>query len=122
MTNLASAESATHFDVTRHLPALQAALEEQRRFRSEQLDELAEAARACPPLAIDEPRDQTAEAITTGAHVALSEIHAALDRLDHGNYGRCETCKGPIPLERLEILPMAPLCMRCQHAQESRRH
>src|SRR5919204_3959061 len=107
-------------DVTNHLSELRAALEQQRRFRVEQLDELAAATADMPPMA-DEPRTEVARAVRTAAAAALSEIHAALHRLEHGCYGMCQQCGAAIPLERLKILPMARLCMRCQHAEETRR-
>lgn len=37
----------------------------------------------------------------------LSEIEAALQRIDDGTYGKCETCGGDIPEERLEAMPWA---------------
>lgn len=106
--------------VPRHLRNLRAALLEQHRFRTEQLDELAAWAADGSALATDDPRDDVTEALRAGAVSALCEIDAALERIEMGCYGRCEECQGPIPLERLEILPMAALCMRCQHAREAR--
>ena len=38
---------------------------------------------------------------------ALGEIDAALDRMDAGTYGRCESCGAPIPGERLEVMRAA---------------
>ncbi|RPA56932.1 conjugal transfer protein TraR [Gordonia oryzae] len=43
----------------------------------------------------------------------LVEIDAALERLGHGKYGRCETCGSPIGAERLEVLPAARQCVTC---------
>jgi DnaK suppressor protein len=40
----------------------------------------------------------------------LAEIDAALERLDAGKYGTCETCGKPIEPERLEHLPWATQC------------
>lgn len=42
--------------------------------------------------------------------------------MDVGTYGRCESCNHRIPLERLEILPMAGSCMRCARARELDAH
>lgn len=47
------------------------------------------------------------------ADEAVAEIRLALDRLDRGAYGRCEQCPEPIPLERLEAIPHARLCIAC---------
>ncbi|MFG2089398.1 MULTISPECIES: TraR/DksA family transcriptional regulator [unclassified Spirillospora] len=44
----------------------------------------------------------------------LEEIDAALTRLDDGTYGLCEDCREPVPAGRLEILPYARRCVRCQ--------
>ena len=44
----------------------------------------------------------------------------ALARLEAGSYGDCETCRQPIPVERLEIFPAATACVRCQSTRERR--
>ena len=47
---------------------------------------------------------------------AERRVHAidhALARLDAGKYGLCEVCGGPIPAERLEIVPWATTCVAC---------
>ena len=49
----------------------------------------------------------------------LEQIEAALNRIEAGSYGRCEGCEEPIPSERLEVLPFAPLCVGCQQRAES---
>ena len=41
----------------------------------------------------------------------LSEIEAALGRLDSGRYGECEECGSPIGDERLEAIPAARYCI-----------
>jgi DnaK suppressor protein len=59
--------------------------------------------------------------LTLAAEAALSEIDAALRRLEEGSYGLCESCAEPIPWERLDVLPMSRLCTPCQHLAESGR-
>ena len=55
----------------------------------------------------------------TGAYQArtlyetVKEIDQALERLDDGSYGRCESCGQPIPAGRLLALPWAALCVPC---------
>ena len=44
----------------------------------------------------------------------LSDIDAALARLDAGTYGRCLDCGGPIGRARLEAIPDAARCVVCQ--------
>ena len=40
------------------------------------------------------------------------QVAHALRRMDEGTYGICEVCGQPIPIERLEALPSATLCIR----------
>jgi DnaK suppressor protein len=102
------------------LPAIRAELDQQRRFRTEQLEELAvDAAEAV--AAADQNRLQVTRVLTLAAESALSEIDAALQRLVEGSYGICERCVEPIPWERLEVLPMTRLCTPCQYLAESGR-
>jgi RNA polymerase-binding transcription factor DksA len=42
------------------------------------------------------------------------DVERALARLETGDYGICEDCSQPIPLERLRVLPEATTCVRCQ--------
>lgn len=44
----------------------------------------------------------------------LKEIQEALERLKQGDYGTCEECGEPIPIQRLRLFPAARLCVRCQ--------
>jgi RNA polymerase-binding protein DksA len=48
----------------------------------------------------------------------ISNIDAAIDRIDKGIYGICESCELPIPKARLKALPFARLCIRCREAEE----
>jgi RNA polymerase-binding protein DksA len=41
----------------------------------------------------------------------LSEIMAALERIEKGTYGTCTVCGGEIGEERLEAYPWASLCI-----------
>jgi RNA polymerase-binding protein DksA len=50
----------------------------------------------------------------------LSEIDAALKRIDNGTYGQCSNCGKQIPEERLEARPYATLCIDCQRRREGR--
>jgi RNA polymerase-binding protein DksA len=47
----------------------------------------------------------------------LSEIEAALKRIEEGTYGRCATCGREIAPGRLEVHPWAALCI--EHAREA---
>lgn len=41
------------------------------------------------------------------------EALAAIDRIDHGTFGKCERCGGPIPKGRLEAIPYVRTCVKC---------
>ncbi len=49
---------------------------------------------------------------------AVVQVEEALRRLDEGTYGRCEECGAAIPRTRLDALPFARFCIRCQEAIE----
>ncbi|MFO7664338.1 MAG: TraR/DksA C4-type zinc finger protein [Chloroflexota bacterium] len=68
--------------------------------RSDLADEYAERERDIALLAIEQEQ--------------LQQIEAALARINDGTYGICVQCGDPIQLERLEILPYATTCVRCQ--------
>lgn len=40
-------------------------------------------------------------------------VEAALRRLDDGTYGRCASCRELLPIERLEAVPYADVCVAC---------
>lgn len=44
----------------------------------------------------------------------LTEVQAALKKLDEGTYGVCEACGAPIAEPRLEALPSARYCIEDQ--------
>jgi DnaK suppressor protein len=121
MTDLAvpipAGTRAARTNLTLHLPALCEALQQQRRFRIEQLAEMADGGAGAVVIPAD-PRAQVAQALRAGAAVALADAETALHRMATGTYGRCRRCDAAIPLERLEILPSATLCMTCQGGQE----
>ena len=48
----------------------------------------------------------------------LTQIDAALKRLDDGTYGTCARCGKEIAPERLEAYPWASLCIDCQREAE----
>lgn len=48
------------------------------------------------------------------AQSTLSEIDAALQRIEEGSYGVCEVCGEPIGADRLSAIPWARLCIEDQ--------
>jgi len=49
----------------------------------------------------------------------LSKIEEALQRIEDGNFGECDSCGELIGLKRLEARPVTTLCIECKTAQES---
>jgi len=48
----------------------------------------------------------------------IGEIDEAILRIDSGSYGICLSCKKEISMERLEIIPYARFCVKCQKELE----
>lgn len=103
------------FQLAKLLPSLRRQLETQRVFRAEQLAELGNGT----DTAGSAERQQVDAAIADAARWALAAAEAALARMDAGEYGTCEHCAEPIPLERLEVLPHTRFCPCCQEQQAS---
>ena len=72
--------------------------------------------------ATQDPADMAANAYTkellmsmsTNDRQLLDSIDAALDRIEEGEYGKCVNCGEPIQEKRLEAVPWARHCIRCQ--------
>jgi RNA polymerase-binding transcription factor DksA len=54
-----------------------------------------------------------AEAILTSLKDTLDDVERALNKLDGGTYGTCESCGKPITAPRLEAMPAARNCISC---------
>jgi len=50
--------------------------------------------------------------------VKLKQIDDAVERMDEGTYGVCESCGLEIAEERLEAMPFSRLCRDCQQDEE----
>lgn len=48
----------------------------------------------------------------------LVSIEQALERIEQGTYGMCESCEGEITPERLKAMPFTRLCVQCQSERE----
>ena len=51
----------------------------------------------------------------------LARIEEALERMRRGEYGVCSQCGRQIPLARLQALPYAVTCIKCQQSGETHR-
>ena len=76
--------------------------------------------------ATQDPADMAANAYTkellmsmsTNDRQLLESIDAALFRIADGDYGKCDHCGEPIQEKRLEAVPWARHCLRCQDLNE----
>ncbi len=57
--------------------------------------------------------EATPEPISDGVRRELADIDAALARIAEGRYGTCQSCGGPMGLQRLRALPEARYCVAC---------
>lgn len=48
----------------------------------------------------------------------LEEVQNAIEKIDSGNFGICESCGKPIPLSRLKARPFAKMCVKCRQELE----
>ena len=76
--------------------------------------------------ATQDPADMAANAYTKELLVSMSDndrqllnlIDEALVRMDDSGYGKCIRCGQAVPEKRLEAVPWARHCVRCQELQE----
>jgi DnaK suppressor protein len=76
----------------------------------------------------DDPADAGAKAFEREQELALSQnaqdlllqTERALERIDKGTYGVCESCGKAIGKARLLAFPRATLCVECKQREERR--
>ena len=76
--------------------------------------------------ATQDPADMAANAYTKELLVSMSDndrqllnlIDEALERIETTGYGKCVHCGEALPEKRLEAVPWARHCVRCQDLQE----
>ena len=62
-----------------------------------------------------EERDREINMILTDRErEKLDAIESAVERIDDGSYGMCESCESDIAEGRLEAMPFTRLCVSCQ--------
>ena len=94
---------------TDDLITLRGMLDEQRAFRTEQLQQLQRPVPA-GPFAGNDP--DIVRSLTIAARAALRDVQAALWRMDEGEYGICTSCGDAVEPHRLEIVPQTAQCLR----------
>ena len=76
--------------------------------------------------ATQDPADMAANAYTKELLISMSandrrlldSINEALGRIEIGEYGECVNCGEPVSEKRLQAVPWARYCLRCQDLQE----
>ena len=63
-------------------------------------------------------RDETA-AILSLLSSTLADVDRSLRAIPEGFYGICTRCEEPIAVKRLQVIPWAAYCRRCQEHFES---
>ena len=48
----------------------------------------------------------------------IGKIREAIERIDDGTYGQCESCEEEIGLARLKVRPVTTMCIDCKTEQE----
>lgn len=51
---------------------------------------------------------------------SLAQVVAAVERIDHGEFGICLECEEPISAKRLAVVPWAAYCLQCQDLHDTR--
>lgn len=107
------------------LSSIRASLEAERDRLQHQLEELGAPTGSSVDFSVDEGFADSGQATAERAEVLslveelrsmYGEVLGALERIEAGTYGTCENCGKPIPIERLEALPTARLCVDCKQA------
>ena len=68
--------------------------------------------------ALDSVQDEISSQLAEVESRELARIENALQRMRDGQYGSCEACGCSIPIARLNALPYATLCIKCQREAE----
>ncbi len=72
-------------------------------------------------MASDSAEGDLSLRIAESETVEASEIERAIEKIDTGTYGICETCNKVIGADRLQFLPYVTLCIKCQELAEIRK-
>ena len=68
--------------------------------------------------ALDCVQDEISSQLAEVESRELARIEYALERMRDGHYGICEGCGTNIPLARINALPYATFCIKCQREAE----
>jgi DnaK suppressor protein len=111
--------------VTTHVESNIVRLQQERQETVEKLERLNTELRSLAEPSADEGDTDAYErekilALVHSLKRKLESLDHALEMTEKGTYGICESCGERIDRARLEILPQATLCLKCQRAYEQR--
>lgn len=61
--------------------------------------------------------DQVLDYLGNAARKEIAQIKQAIERIDRGEYGICQSCGEQISKERLKVVPYSNLCIKCAASQ-----
>ena len=68
--------------------------------------------------AVESAHEELVSQIVAAESRELQRIDIALEKIRQGAYGVCEHCNKNIQIARLQAVPYATLCVKCQHEME----
>jgi DnaK suppressor protein len=91
-----------------------------------QVEEAEQFSRDYDPEATQDPADMAANTYTKELIFSMSAndrqllqmIDDAISRIESGEYGKCVNCEEPVQEKRLEAIPWARYCLKCQDLKE----
>lgn len=63
--------------------------------------------------AVERENDDVLQALVIETEVELKKIATALQRIEDGLYGACQSCGEAISAERLAVIPESNTCIKC---------
>ncbi|MBX7173866.1 MAG: TraR/DksA C4-type zinc finger protein [Pyrinomonadaceae bacterium] len=63
--------------------------------------------------AIERANDQVLEVLDVNMRNEVTQIDHAINMMEKGTYGICESCQNPIAEKRLKALPYTNVCINC---------
>jgi DnaK suppressor protein len=72
-------------------------------------------------VALDDTFELVSSQLAETESRELAQIEIALERIRRGKYGECRGCGEEIPVARLQALPYAARCVKCEREAEKKR-
>jgi DnaK suppressor protein len=63
---------------------------------------------------------ETALLLRRDEEYAMTQVEAAIERIESGLYGVCLACAAKIGIQRLKVVPETHLCMECKRVYDKK--